>query len=283
MRLRLLVLALTLFLLPAPSAAQNREHLQLTADLQILQEQVARLQLTTNQLAEQLKATNTRVDQASETNVKSFANQQLLINTITGTLTTMREKLDDNAVRVSQLTQELSAIREGVRMLTDQINILVGALQPPINPDPNAAPGTPQTGAGGLGQLTLPPSPSRYYDDAESNFMAGRYDSALEGFREVVEKFPGTLAAANAQFYIGEIFYQQSKCREAIPEYQKVIANYKESDKLPDAYFMQGNCYQELNQTANATKMFQQLIKLYPQSPQATLATQRLRAMGVIK
>jgi tol-pal system protein YbgF len=285
MPIRLLVAALAvLLLLPGRAGAQNREHIQLTADLRIVQEQVNRLQLTANLLAEQLEKTNARIDAVSEANVKASANLQLLINQVNSQVTTTSENLRENSVRVSQLTQEMSAIREGVRMLTDQINTLVSALQPAVNPlDPNAPPGTPQAGGGGLAPLSLPESPTRYFDQAERDFFAGNYDSAIEGFREVLSKFPDTPAAAEAQFLLGETYYQQGKFRDAIPEYQKVITNHKESDKLPDAYLMQGMCYEALKQTANATKTYQQLIKLYPNSAQKILGEQRLKAMGVIK
>jgi tol-pal system protein YbgF len=179
------------------------------------------------------------------------------------------------------MTQEFGAIREGVRMLTDQINVLVSLLQPPVNP------ASAETGAGGatgpLAPVPLPGSPARYYAQAWNDYMSSRYDIAIEGFREVVEKFPGTPDAAKAQFHVGEAFYQQGKCREALPEYQKVAANYKDSEFVPDAYLMQGVCYQDLNQAGNARKMFELVRDRYPNSTQAIQATQKLRGMGVIR
>src|SRR4051794_12726941 len=96
--------------LPAGVAAQNREHLQLTADLRVLQEQLAKVQLATNQLLELYKATNKRLDDMGSANQKASADIQLLINNLGTTVTTLREKLDDNTVRVQQLAQELPSI-----------------------------------------------------------------------------------------------------------------------------------------------------------------------------
>ena len=61
MRTRLIALALVACL-PAVAGAQNREHLQMNADLRMLQEQLSRVQLASNQLAEQLKVLNKRLD-----------------------------------------------------------------------------------------------------------------------------------------------------------------------------------------------------------------------------
>jgi tol-pal system protein YbgF len=273
MRIRLLAGLAALVLLPSLATAQNRQELQMAADLRMLQDQVAKIQLALNQLNERVKASEARIDSVGNTNLKSFADQKLVINEIVGTLSTMRERLDENTTRVSQLTQEFTAIREGVRMLTDQINSLVGILQPPVNPaDPNAP-----AGASPLGQVVMPESPKAYFDRAMIDYQSVRYDLAIEGFDEVIAKFPTSPLAADAQFWIAETYYQQKKYREAIASYQKLITNHKQSDRVPDAYLMQGLAYEELKQTANARKMFEQVIKLYPQSTARISAEQRLK------
>jgi tol-pal system protein YbgF len=283
--------ALVLVLVPAAASAQNREHLQLTADLRIVQEQVNQLRLATARLDEQLRATTERLGAVSEGTTKGFADQQLLINQLATSLTAVRERLDDNTVRVSQLTQEFTAVREGVRLLTDQLNALVGLLQPAVDSGAKPAAGgaTPPDAAASntsgskppLNPVVMPSSAGRLYQQARGDYMSGRYDNAIEGFREVIEKFPNAPDAANAQFEIGDAYYQSSRCRQAIPEYQKVLSNYKQSDRVPEAYLMLGNCYIDLNQQTNARRMFEELIKLHPDSTQAIMATQRLQGMGV--
>jgi len=271
-----------LALTPRPAAAQNRAELQMNADLRMLHEQVGKLQLTVNQLAEQIKAANKRIDDSADANVKAFANHQLLINNITTSLRTMSEKLDESSGRVSKLSQEFTAIRDGVRMLTDQINVLVSLLQPPpVNPTNADAPSTGATGP--LAPVTPPTSASRYFQQAENDYRGGRWDSAIEGFRELISKFPTAPDAADAQFFIGEALYQQKKYAQAIPEYQKLIDNYKSSDWLPDAYLMQANCYLELNQTAQARKMLELVRDRFPNTPQAIQANQKLRGMSATR
>jgi tol-pal system protein YbgF len=277
MGLRLLTLFVAVALLPGAAAAQNREHLQLNADLRMIQEQVSRLQLTVNQLADRLSTTDSRIDEVAASNLKSFADQKLVIDQITGTLSTMREKLDDNSTRVAQLTQEFSQVREGLRLLTDQINALVSILQPPVNPDDPDAPNTTPGAAPALGAVTMPESPALYLTEAMNHYFASRWDLAIEAFEEIIEKFPGTPQAASAQLQLGQSYYQQGKYREAIPEYQALISTYPQSEHLPEAYLMQGLCYEGLDQRTNARKMFQQVIDRYPESQQAIQAEQRLK------
>lgn len=279
----LLVLAAAL-LLPAPRLlAQNRQDIQMLADLRMLQEQVSRLQLATNQLSEQLKVVNGRLDQSADANVKTFANQQLLINQIAANLTTVREKLDDNTVRVSQLTQEFSAVRDGLRMLTDQLNSLVSLLQPPAAPAVPGATGAPTTStpSTSVGPVSLPSSPGSLYTRANADYLSARYDLAIEGFQELIKAFPDSPMAAGAQLKIGESYYQKKMCREAIPEFQKVMTTYRTSDSVPDALLLLGFCQADLGRRVEARQAYEQLIKQYPESTQAISAGMRLDAMGI--
>jgi tol-pal system protein YbgF len=301
MRNRLFIAALVPLLWSSPAAAQNREHLQLNADLRILQEHVDRLQLSVNRIDVQLAETNKRLDAATNASVKGFADQQLLINQLGGTLASVRERLDDNSVRVSQLGQEFTAIREGVRRLTEQINALVGLLQPPV--DAGAATGAGATGQAppstatntpsqpgsqptapappGLAPVLLPPSAGRIYQQAWNDYMGERYDIAIEGFREVISTYPDSPDAANAQFQIGQAFNGKKDCRSAIPEYQKFVNTYPTSESRAEGLYMIGWCYSDLGQRANAQRTYQQLIKEYPNETLAIMARQRLEAMGI--
>jgi tol-pal system protein YbgF len=292
MRHTLIILAFVLALAPAGALAQNREHLQMTADLRMLQEHVSRLQLAVNRIDQQLAETNKRIDSVNAASVKGFADQQLLINQLAGTLASVRERLDDNSVRVSQLGQEFSAIREGVRLLTDQINTLVSLLQPAAAPPDGSAPpssspaagGTPggtTPAAGALNPVTLPQSATRVFDLALGDYLTARYDSAIDGFREVVAKFPQSPDAARAQFFIGQAYNQKKECRNAIAEYQRFVDTYPNSPDRAEGLLMLGWCYNDVGQRTNTQRVYQQLLKEYPSSTSAIMARQRLEAMGI--
>ena len=272
MRYALLATLLVLGL-PSPAPAQNRAELQMNADLRMVQEQVSRLQLTVNQLAEALKAIDGRIDDESSTSQKQVADMRLLFNDLRTTVNTVREKLDDNNVRVSQLGQELPAIRSGLQMIATQLNTLVGLLQPAVNPiDPNAPPGT---APGSLG-VQLPDSPTALFQAAMGDYASGRWSLAIDGWTQYVAQYPDSPRAAEAQFFIGEANFADKKFKEAIEAYGKVITNYKGAERVPDAYYQQGLSYLQLKQSGAANKVFNQLIKEFPESASATLAKQKL-------
>jgi tol-pal system protein YbgF len=298
MRTPLTIVAFVALLWPSAAAGQNREHLQMNADLRILQETVNRLQVSVNRLDAQLAETNKRLDAATAASVKGFADQQLIINQMTSTIATIRERLDDNSVRVSQLSQEFTAVREGVRRLTEQINALVGLLAPPVDggapaasatrPAPgSAAPATGSTASEAatarppLDPVVLPQSAAYIYQQAMGDYMSQRYDSAIEGFREVISDHPDSPTAADAQFQIGLAYESMKDCRRALPEFQKFVDSYPNSDRRHEGLYMIGYCYFDLGQREEAQRAFQQVIREYPNEISAIQAQQRLQGMGV--
>ena len=278
------LVATAVLLTPGALWAHNRQDLQIQADLRQLSEQVNRLQLTVNQLAEQVKTTNSRLDAASDATMKASANQQAQLSSVSTAVGTLRENMQDNTVRVSQLTQEFGAVRSGLRLLTDQLNALVNLIQP-VAPPENAPAGSaanqpgasaPAPGAAPLPAVSLPSSPATLLQSARNDYSSGRYDLAIEGFQEFLETFPTAPEAASAQFEIGESYYQKKMCQEAIPAYQKVVDGYRSSDVVPDALLMLGVCSSDLGRRAQALAFYERVIKDYPDSTPALVAKQRL-------
>ncbi len=264
---------------PAAAQAQNREHLQMNADLRMLQEQVSRLQLTANSLGEAIRTISKRLDDQAAASQKTFADLQALINSLATTVNTVREKVDDNTVRVQELKQELPALRSGLGMVAEQLNTLVSLLQPPINPSASGAPsGAPPPASGGpLGGVKVPDSPNALFEAARVDYMSNHLDNAVDGFTEFLQKFPDAPNAADAQFLVGMSYYYQRKFKEAMAAYAKVIANYANAGEVvQDAYYQQGLCLIELNQRTEARRVFQEIVQKFPGSTKALLAQQKL-------
>src|SRR5204862_6804807 len=122
-------------LMARPAAAANKEHQQLMADLRILQEQSQLLQNMLGTLGDSLKAVTTRLDQQAEANRRAGADEKLLVETLANDLRVVREKVDDNNVRVGSLSQEVDALRQLVQQA-------IARMTAPASTD-SGAPGTP--------------------------------------------------------------------------------------------------------------------------------------------
>jgi tol-pal system protein YbgF len=262
--------------LPGSAAAANKEHQQIMAELRMLQEQQAQLMQTLYGLGETLKVITTRLDEQSTVSRKAFADQKLLIDNVAETTRILREKADDTNVRLSNVSQELQALRQTVASMPPPTAAVPAATGDPGTVDPAAPPTT--------GTVTVPPpnvSPSQYYDRVFGDYAAGQYDLAISGFESFIRLYPTSPQADDAQLMIGNSYYNDGKFQDALAAYQKVISLYPQGDQVPTAHYKIGRTYEDLQQIDLARKTYEMIVKTYPKSVDvATLAQQRLDALN---
>jgi tol-pal system protein YbgF len=262
----------TALTLVTPASAADRETRQMMADVRILQEQSQQLQNLITALTEAIKTVNTRLDEQTGANRKSFADQKLAIDTLTSDLRVVREKVDDNNVRVGSIGQELDALRQSVTAL--------GTARPAFSDaDPAAVGGDPAapSPAGPVGAAAVGASPQKLLDSALADYYAGQYDLAILGFDSYVKTFPQSPQASFAQLHVGNSQMQLGKYESAVAAFDLVIRNYPRSSDVPDAYVRKGTALKTLRQTDKAREAFEFVIKNYPDSVAATVAQQRLQ------
>ena len=93
---------------PTRSAAADREHQQMMADLRMLQEQTQQLQALMNSLV------NGRLDDQTSLERKAFADGKVQMDAISGDIRIVREKVDETNVRLGTITQELESLRQAI-------------------------------------------------------------------------------------------------------------------------------------------------------------------------
>ena len=262
-----LLSALVLSSSPA-SAAANKEHLQLMAEIRMLQEQNQQLQALLGSLQDTLKTVTNKIDEQSGATRKAMADQMLAVNNIGDNVRVLREKTDETNVRISTVSQEIDAMRQAI------------ASQPPpavVNPagiDPLAPPTS-------VPQPANPPpsgvSPQRMFDASFQDYSSGRYDLAIDGFQGFIQAFPRLPQAADAQYNIGMSYFNQSKWAEAREAFQKTIQDYPQNtDRVADAYYKLGQTFEQLKQIDNAKRAYETLVQRFPTAFTATSAKQAL-------
>jgi tol-pal system protein YbgF len=281
MRHRWLVFAAALSLgvsWSAPAFAASKEQLQMMADLRMLQEQAQQLQVLIGSLTDALKAVNTRLEQQSETNRRAFAEQKLGSDNLLGDLRVVREKMDDNNIRIGSLTQEVDALRLSVQQLS-VLSVPVAAA--PVDPSAATADGTVPVSTPGPSPAPIAPvaagaSPQRLFDSAYADYTAGQFDLAVQGFESYIKSFPRSERADDAQVYIGHSFLQAGKYDKAVEAYDLAIRTYPTGNLIPDAWYKKGVALSDLRQATLATEAFEFVAKSFPDSSAALLARQQL-------
>jgi tol-pal system protein YbgF len=277
----------------APALAQRRELQQMAADVRILQEQTQLLQNALATLTEALKAVNGRIDEQIGVTRKTSADARLQADTMGSDIRVVRERVDDTNVRITSLSQEVESLRDAIAAMP------VPTAAPPTDPlaagspeavPPGATPGStlpaPTTPAPALPTAPATPtgpnalSPSRLYDMAWADYTAGNYDLAVEGFSSYVRTFPKSEFADNAQYYIGESYYQRGRLADAVDAFGRVISTYPKSDVIGSAYYKRGMSYERLNQPDRARESYDSVIKTLGETDAGRLAKQRLDALN---
>jgi TolA-binding protein len=270
-----------------PAAAIDKEQRQLMADVRMLQEQNQQLQNILGSIVEAIKAVNARMDDQTKVAGKAMADQKLVIDNLTNNVREIREKLDDNNVRLGSLNQEVEALRQGLQQLNAR----------PAAPEATTADaGTAPGGAGGpggpggpgvndTGSVPAPPpsvglgtSPQKLYDEAYADYTLAQWDLAIAGFDAVIKYFPKSERAADAQVYIGHSYLQAGKNDRAVAAYDLAISSYPGAPALPEAYYKKGVALRALKRPEEARAAFEYVVKNYPDSSSATLAKQQIVA-----
>ena len=265
-------------LTPATPAAADREHQQIMADLRILQEQTNQLQALMNDLGEALRAVNSRLDDQNSLERKAFADGKVQMDSISGDLRVVREKVDETNVRLGTLSQELESMRSAIPdPAVPAPSVGDAGLMPPGSLTPGGAP--PQTAPTGA---AMPPGmqPQRLYQTSYGDYTAGNYSLAVQGFESYLRGFPKSQRAHEAQLLIGESFFLDNKDADAVVAYDRVITNYPSSPSVPQAYYKRGMVLQRLGEADRARESWETVIKQFPESQQATLAKQRLETLN---
>jgi TolA-binding protein len=264
--------------LPAPAAAADKETRQMMADIRILQEQSQQLQNQISALIatlnESIKAVNARMEEQTNANRKSMADQKLVIDTISNDLRVLREKVDDNSVRVGSLGQEIDALRQSVSAVGTRPAGLETAAGDPAAagaaPTDPAAP--PVAGAAAVGT-----SPKKLLDGALADYFAGQYDLAALGFESYVRTFPQSPEAPEAQLRAGNSYLQTGKNDKAVDAYDVVIRTYPKSSSVAEAYLKKGQALMNLKQYDRAREAFDYVVKNFaPDNASVSIAQQRL-------
>ena len=271
----LLAVIVVAALYPAPVSAANKEHQQLMADIRMLQEQAQLLQNLLGTLNESIKAVNTRLDEQTTAARKASADQKLAIDNLTGDLRVVREKVDDNNVRIGSLKEELEALRQTVQQAARPSTSDAG-----LSPPSGAATAGNQAGpTSGAAPLPAGTSPANLWEMAYSDYVLGQWDLAIQGYESFIRYFPKSDRAAEAQVKIGASYDMAGNKTKALEALDKAIRDYPTAASTPDAYYRKGLVLRDLKQPDKAREAFEFVVKNFPDTDTGRLAKEKLDQM----
>ena len=159
-------------------------------------------------------------------------------------------------------------------------NLSSSELLPPSGGSSAAAALEAAAEAGGGGGASDPAREKSSYDKALNTLRNGDYKDATELMSAFLERYPDSVYADNARYWLGEAYYGQRSYDKAASEFLELIRLHPDSTKLPDALLKAGFAYHELGDRDRARTFLERLVEDYSGSTSAFLARRRLLRMN---
>ncbi len=121
----------------------------------------------------------------------------------------------------------------------------------------------------------MPRSAQAVYDEAYTFYHQGKYPQAEARFEEFLAESPQSELSDNAQFWIGAARFERGDFNGALAAFRRTVERYPAANKVPDALYKMGESFERLNERGQALAVYDELVRRYPDTAAATLATER--------
>ena len=278
---------------PMPAHAASKEIIQLQTQVQQLLDMVQRLQSTMDtrfgvlqnlaqQTADQAKQMSGTVNDLQQKLNAQNEGVGAKVDTVSGQVQSLNDSVDELKSRLAKLdkaVQDMQAQLQNVQAAPAPSTMPGAAPGPGGQPtNPGMGPTSGPTGAPSMNQA---PPLQETYQSGLRDFNAGHYPVAQGEFQDVLHYYPLDDLAGSAQFYLGEIAYQQKKYDDAINSYNAVLEGFSGNPKAPAAQLHKGLALMAVNKRDAGVHELRLLIQRYPRTPEAASARSKLNAMGV--
>ena len=261
----------------------SKEMVELQRDVAQLQDQATRIQRT---LDEKLSALQVLIEQTQQNSAQTAGALQSMPADMAARVGEQLRPVLAVGQKVDGMQQEIQGLHDSVSelsarleridaKLTDVSNKITLLAQPPA-PPPNATGGLP---------TSAPPAgmnASDLYTNAQRDQQTGAFPVALKEYQDYLRYFgKNTEQAPEAQFNIGQIYYNQGDMENAAQAFDAVLEQYPDNAETPNAYYMKAISLAKAGQRQAAIDCFKDLIAKYPHTDQATKARNQLKTLGV--
>jgi tol-pal system protein YbgF len=278
---------------PVRAHAVSKEIIELQTQVQQLLDMVQRLQSTLDtrfgvlqnlaqQTADQAKQMSTSVnDLQQKLNAQNEAAGGKL-DTVSGQVQSLNDSVDELKSRIAKLDKSVQDLQTQLQNIQTPPQSAATPGSTPGGTFPGGGPGGPS------GSLT-PNAPAanqapplqETYQSGLRDFNAAKYQLAAAEFQDIIHYYPLDDLAGTAQFYLGEIAYQQKNYPDAVNAYNAVLEGFSGNPKAPTAQLHKGLALMAENKRDAGIHELRLLIQRYPRTPEAATARTRLNGMGV--
>jgi tol-pal system protein YbgF len=260
----LAILSIILFSAPSQAGKNELEAIQkLQAEVTVMQRQVRDLQQSFDRSTGQIV---TLIGQMTDN-----------VATATRSIAAMQEAISDTQARIqgnfTRVESRFTALETNLKATSDRlthINDQIAGVKEVIAQLQQKS------------QRSIDPTdPVQLFSSAYSDYLRGNYELAIDQFTQFRQRFPGFETADDAQFWIAECLSNTGRLDEAVAQYENVVNEYPQSNKVAAARLKKGLALLQLKRQAEAVAELRLAAKSSPDSVEAISAKQRLEQLGV--
>ncbi len=180
--------------------------------------------------------------------------------------------LEQQVARLNQQMQNLTQMNLPAKIdaLQQQVQQLRGALDTAQHTIEILQNGQPQKQSGNLVSVAGN-SELQEYQSAFNLLRDKNYPDAVTKMQDYLTDYPNGKYAANAHYWLGEVYYLEAKLPEAAKEFKTITDNYPDSEKEPDSLLKLAMIYDTQGRHQAAHQLFQKIRTKYPDSAAARL------------
>ncbi|KTD17482.1 tol-pal system protein YbgF [Legionella jordanis] len=108
-----------------------------------------------------------------------------------------------------------------------------------------------------------------------------RFDEALTAMQHFISQYPKGGYTANAQYWLGELYMVKNNYPKAIDHFEIVLKQFPSSSKAAASTLKIGYALAASGKVEEARLRLQEVLRNYPDTPTAQLATTKLESLGV--
>jgi tol-pal system protein YbgF len=250
-------------------AGVKEELVRLQADVLALQNQMRQLEKSFTertdairslvvQLNDQVGKTSLALGKISTSLETQSSGDLAAVQTVLKEVRDLAGKMDDANMRISALAQQIVDMKVQTKPISQR---------------------TFQNVADNPAQLSS--SADQIYSEAFNDLIQGNLDFAIQGFSAFLRNFPTNDKADDAQYNIGEAYYNDGKYAQAAAAFSKVVSDYASGGKVASALFKRAKAEVALLQKDGAIADFRTVAEKYPNEPEASLARAELLKLGI--
>lgn len=207
------------------------------------------------------------------------------------TVDALRQRVDTLGKNQLDFANQMETLRADMARLTGQIEVLTNSLEAAHKRQQDfyvdldnrlrklESAGTGSATAEPAAPKSDPQAEMRDYEAALGLFRGAKFKDAQAAFETFITAYPKTALLPSAHYWLGSSLYQQKQFPKAAEVFGKVVADWPNDPKAPDALLARANAQAEAKDEKGAIQTLHALIEKYPTSPAVDTARVRLKTL----